>query len=92
AVEQVLELFMLLLMSIPMILKLLLAPIIIEVGVEKVEECIPSLFREAFFVTVTIHYEGLTCGNENSVLAWIPLDVLLGRCLGLAWRRIRRGR
>lgn len=62
-VEQVLEPFMLLLKRILMILKLLLTPIVAGVGVERVDECIPFVFCEVLSVTVTVRYDGFTCGN-----------------------------
>ncbi|CAA2996201.1 Hypothetical predicted protein [Olea europaea subsp. europaea] len=73
---------------IPVILQLLLTPIVPRVGVEKLDECVPSMFREALPIMVPVGYDNLTGGNEDSVILRRPLGILLPRGLGRAWWRI----
>ncbi|CAA3032853.1 Hypothetical predicted protein [Olea europaea subsp. europaea] len=59
-----------------MILQLLLRPTVTGVRIEQTDELVPSVFREALSVTVTVGYHRLARRNENPVLMWIPLGVL----------------
>lgn len=89
AVQQLLKTFILLPKSIPVILQLLLVPIMIGVGVEQVDECIPPMFREALYITVTIRYDGITCSSEDLVLVGSLLSVLpalFKACLEDGWK------
>lgn len=77
--------------SMPIILQLLLVPIVIGVGVEQVDECTPPVFREALSSMMTIHYDDLTCCNEDLDVEWSLLSILHSRRLGLAWKRVGGG-
>ncbi|CAA2995412.1 Hypothetical predicted protein [Olea europaea subsp. europaea] len=85
AIWQLLETFMLESKINPMILQLLLTPIVPGVGVEQLDECVPSMFREVLPIMVPVGYDGLIGENEESVIFWRPLGVLPLRGLGRAW-------
>ncbi|CAA2995771.1 Hypothetical predicted protein [Olea europaea subsp. europaea] len=72
-----------------MILQLLLRPTLTGARIEQTDELVPSVFREALSVTVTVGYHRLARGNENPILMWIPLGVLARWCywLGHAGKR-----
>lgn len=70
---------------IPVILPLLPTPIVPGVGVEQLDKCMPVMFREALPITVTVDYDGLTGGIEDSVIFWRPLGNPPPRGLGRAW-------
>lgn len=71
-----------------MSLQLLLTSIVIGVGIEQLDKCVPSMFHEALSSMVTIGNDGLTGCNEDSIILWHPVGFLPPRRLVQAWWRV----